>query len=171
MLAGRVAVVTGGAQGIGKAIVQRFQREGAKVVIADFARDQGALLAKQVGGTYCFTDVRDESTVESAMQTAYDEYGRIDVLVNNAVQFVFGHLGEPGAGSQTGTDKAVSAADWGTALQTNVVGYALCTQHASKFMRMNDPTDNVYLNDQGEGVSRIDAGSRGSIVNLSLIHI
>ena len=75
-------MVTGGAAGIGRAVVQRFQKEGARVVIADFARERGEELARSMeGATYCYTDVRDEATIKKTMETAYDRYGKIDVLV------------------------------------------------------------------------------------------
>ena len=61
--------------------------------------------------------------------------------VNNAVQFVFGHLGEAGSGSGSGTDKGISMEDWRKALDTNVVGYALCIQHAVPFMKRNELTE------------------------------
>ncbi len=85
-LAGKVAVVTGGASGIGEATVRRFTDEGARVVIADVQEDRGAALSAEIGESAIFrrTDVSVEDDVESAVAAAVDTFGRIDVMVNNA---------------------------------------------------------------------------------------
>jgi len=84
-LKGKVAVVTGGGSGIGKAVVQRFARAGAKVVIADL--NDCPELAVEVGGLSVPTDVSDESQVEHLLKTALECFGRLDILVNNAGVF------------------------------------------------------------------------------------
>jgi 3alpha(or 20beta)-hydroxysteroid dehydrogenase len=81
-LAGKVAVVTGGAAGIGQATARRFAAAGAKVVIGD-VRDASAL-AKEIGGLAVGTDVSREAEVEALLETAVRELGRLDVVVNNA---------------------------------------------------------------------------------------
>lgn len=87
--AGRVAIVTGGAGGIGTAVVHAFATEGAAVVVADRAEEEGEKLAKVIrdaGGTAvaCPGDLCDESYIERLVSTALDEFGRLDVLHNNA---------------------------------------------------------------------------------------
>ena len=81
-LEGKVAVVTGGAGGIGQATVRRFAQAGARVVIADLS--DASALAKEVGGHFVSTDVSDEAQVQALMDEAAATYGRIDIAINNA---------------------------------------------------------------------------------------
>jgi NAD(P)-dependent dehydrogenase (short-subunit alcohol dehydrogenase family) len=85
-LAGKVAVVTGGASGIGEGTVRRFHAEGAAVVIADLQADAGRVLAKEIGERSVFvpTDVTREDDVAGAVDTAVELFGRLDVMFNNA---------------------------------------------------------------------------------------
>jgi NAD(P)-dependent dehydrogenase (short-subunit alcohol dehydrogenase family) len=81
-LADRVAIVTGGAQGIGRAIAQRLHEEGATVVIADLAGAEAA--AEQLGGFGMRVDVSHEADTTALARATLERYGRIDALVNNA---------------------------------------------------------------------------------------
>ena len=83
-LVGRVAVVTGGASGIGRASARRFAAEGAKVVVADLAGDGGKRLADEIGGLYVHTDVTDADAVQALYTATAGEFGGVDVLFNNA---------------------------------------------------------------------------------------
>ena len=83
-LADRVAIVTGGAQGIGEACVHRLTREGAKVVIADLDGQRGTALAQELGATFLACDVGDKSQVDAVVAHTVELHGRIDILVNNA---------------------------------------------------------------------------------------
>jgi NAD(P)-dependent dehydrogenase (short-subunit alcohol dehydrogenase family) len=81
-LEGRVAVVTGGAQGIGNAIARSLAAEDARVVVADLQRAEEA--ARPLGGVGLVVDVSDESQVERMVEDVIERCGRIDILVNNA---------------------------------------------------------------------------------------
>jgi len=81
-LEGRVAIVTGGAQGIGNAIARGLAEEDARVVVADLQRADEA--ARQLDGLGLTVDVSDESQVEQMVGDVVERYGRIDILVNNA---------------------------------------------------------------------------------------
>jgi len=83
-LAGRVCIVTGGAQGIGEACARRFTRESAQVVIADIDDARGTALASELGGLYVHCDVGDKAQVDALVASVLAAHGRIDVLVNNA---------------------------------------------------------------------------------------
>ena len=85
-LSGKVAVITGGASGMGRATVEKFVAEGARVVIADLQQDKGEALAAQLGKTaaYINTDVCREQDVKAMIDFAVKRFGRLDTLFNNA---------------------------------------------------------------------------------------
>ena len=85
----KVAVVTGGAQGIGAAIVRAYAAEGAHVVVADVATDKAEALAADVGGKAFANplDVRSRESIDATVAAAVGRLGRIDILVNNAAVF------------------------------------------------------------------------------------
>ena len=93
-LDGKVAIVTGGAQGQGEAEARRFVAEGASVVIGDISDEQGAAVAASLGDAARFVhlDVTDASQWAAAVKVAEDEFGPVSVLVNNAGILVFAPL-------------------------------------------------------------------------------
>jgi len=85
-LAGKVAVVTGGASGLGAGLVRRFAAEGAKVVVGDIDTEAGAALARELGDSVHFlaADVADVAQVTGLVNTAVERFGGLHVMVNNA---------------------------------------------------------------------------------------
>lgn len=83
-LEGRVAIVTGAGQGIGRAIAEKLRAEGAEVVVADINPETAAKTAADVGGVAYVADVSDEAEVSGLVAAAIDRHGKIDVLVNDA---------------------------------------------------------------------------------------
>src|SRR5271169_1512431 len=85
----KVAVITGGARGIGAAICQRYAEEGARVVVADILENEAAATAATIGhGAFAVgLDVSRLSSIEAMVQAVVAKAGRIDVLVNNAAAF------------------------------------------------------------------------------------
>jgi NAD(P)-dependent dehydrogenase (short-subunit alcohol dehydrogenase family) len=96
-LSGKVAIVTGGGSGIGRAISELFADEGAKVVIADWNRDAGESVAEalQKAGrevAYCYADVSKSPDVKHMVASTVGQYGKLDVLVNNAAIQILAQL-------------------------------------------------------------------------------
>lgn len=81
-LNGKVAIITGGASGIGEATARVFAQAGAQVIVADV--QDGGRVAKEIGGVFQRTDVRSSDEVKALCDFAVSEYGRLDVLFNNA---------------------------------------------------------------------------------------
>ncbi len=124
VLAGRVAVVTGGGSGIGRAICRRFAVEGASVVVTGRRREPLERVAAEVSGLAVPGDVSREEDVQSLFRTCADRFGNLDVLVNNA--------GVPGPIANV-THLDATALD--ETLAINVRGLLLCTKYAVPLMR------------------------------------
>jgi dihydroanticapsin dehydrogenase len=121
-LAGKGAIVTGGAQGIGRGIVEVYAEAGARVAILDWDADTGRATADELGVRFVEADVADESSVERAVAQAVEELGALHVLVNNAAIFVL-----------KGIEATVE--DWQRILAVNVIGPALVSKHAVPHIR------------------------------------
>ena len=142
-LKGKVAVITGGAAGIGAACARRMVEEGARVAILDIHDDDGSELARELAGAkgaaiYLHADVASEREVAAAFDAVVAGFGRLDVLVNNA--------------GIAGPDKpthALTEQEWDRVQAVNVKGVFFCTKHALPHLRR--------------------AGG-GSIINLSSIY-
>lgn len=123
-LNGQVAIVTGGAQGIGRKIAEGLAGEGARVVVADVqAADE---VASALGGTAVAVDVSDQAACERMARAAVDAYGRIDVLVNNAG--IWSSL-VPTPFEQ------LSVEEWKRVFDVNVLGMYLATRAVAPVMR------------------------------------
>lgn len=149
-LSGRVALVTGGASGIGRAIAMRFAREGARVVIADVTtvvREGGMpthelLAAEGHDVAHIACDVAEEADAEAALAATLARHGRIDVLVNDAAI----GLGKPLLDC--------TRAEWDRVIAVNLTGVFLMSRAAVRAMLRQEPRGEV----------------RGRIVNISSQH-
>ncbi len=124
-LEGKVAVITGGASGIGAGTTQRFVEEGARVVIADLQEDAGQALAAELGDAVRFIrcDVTDEADIAAAVDHAVAEFGQLDVMFNNA-----GIVGVIGPIADTPAD------GWDRTVAVLLRGVFLGTKHAARVM-------------------------------------
>lgn len=125
-LDGKVAVITGGASGIGEATVRLFVEEGARVVIADMQRDRGEALAADLGdaATFAFCEVRQEDQVKGAVDAAVAQWGRLDCMFNNA-----------GFGGALGLYEDIPADEFDMTFDVLVKGVFLGMKHAVPVMR------------------------------------
>ena len=125
-LDGKVAVVTGGASGIGAATVRLFVSEGARVVIADLQDEVGAALAGELGANVAAVrcNVAREADVANAISTAVDRWGRLDVLYNNA-----------GFGGASGPLDETSVEDYDMTMDVLLKSVFLGIKHASPHMK------------------------------------
>lgn len=141
---GKVAVVTGGAQRVGRAVALLLAREGAAVAVADVEETAGEAVAGEIraaGGNARFwrLDVSHEEEVRQVLGEAASSLGGVDILVNCA-----------SIDGQPGRSDEISEADWDAVMAINVKGAFFCTKHAVPLMR---------------------AGRRGgSVINLSSIY-
>jgi sorbitol-6-phosphate 2-dehydrogenase len=125
----QIAIVTGGAQGLGEAICHRLAREGAHVVVADLTLEGAEHVAAEVmaqtdrRAVAVQVDVTDEAQVATMVDRAVEEFGRLDVLVSNAGVLIAGPADEFPAGK------------WRAVIDVNLVGYFLCAKHAARVMK------------------------------------
>ncbi|MCK9563475.1 MAG: SDR family NAD(P)-dependent oxidoreductase, partial [Bacteroidales bacterium] len=125
-LSGKVAIVTGGASGLGRATAELFVREGARVVIADVNVEAGRALAAQLGDTARFraTDVASESDVQALVDYAVETFGGLHVMFNNA-----------GVTNRLFPDFLDDdLADFSRVMDVNLLGVMLGTQRAARHM-------------------------------------
>jgi len=121
-LSGKVAIVTGGGSGIGRAVCERLALEGAAVTVAELDANRGRetadTITKNKGKTkFIQTDIRNEESIRKCVAETVAEFGSLQLLVNNAAAFVLKGIG-------------ASAEEWEIILQTNVRGTAFCVKHA-----------------------------------------
>ncbi|KAJ0449707.1 putative xanthoxin dehydrogenase [Helianthus annuus] len=127
-LEGKIAIVTGGAGGIGAATVRLFAKHGAKVVIADINDETGLALASTLSplATYVSCDVSLEAEVQTLIDSTMSRYGRVDILFNNA-----GVLGNQ---SKHKSIVDFSVDEFDKVMSVNVRGVALGMKHAARVM-------------------------------------
>jgi len=126
-LKGRVALITGGARGIGKAIAENFARKGADLIIADISYDSAAETAKELAASGIKTsalrlDVSKSGDVAAGFAEIMSQFGRLDILVNNA------------GITRDGLLLRMKEEDWDAVIGINLKGVFLCSKEAVKVM-------------------------------------
>lgn len=122
-LTGRVALVTGGAQGLGEGMARALAAAGATVVVADLQDEAGQAVATSIGGVFVHVDVTDDASWEAGVAAAIEQAGGLDIVVNNAGVEITSLLVE------------LDATQARTMLDVNVLGTALGLKHALRTMR------------------------------------
>lgn len=126
-LEGKVAIITGGASGIGRASVKKFIEEGARVVIADLDQEAGEAYARDLGNqaAFCRTDVSQAVDVERVVAFAIDRFGDLGVMLNNAG--VSGSLAQRGLVDE-------DFADFDRVMRIDLLGVMLGVKYAARHM-------------------------------------
>ncbi|MCB0283506.1 MAG: 3-oxoacyl-ACP reductase FabG [Calditrichaeota bacterium] len=123
-LENRVAIITGGAQGIGAVTAERFAEEGATVIIWDVNKEAGEAQAlKLKNSQFMKVNVADTAEVDTAVQAIVKQYGKIDILINNA------------GITRDATLHKMEEAQWDAVIDINLKGVFVCAQAVGKVMR------------------------------------
>lgn len=147
----KIALVTGGAQGLGEAICLRLAAEGAHVAVADLNGDKAAAVAATVAAqaerrTLAATvDVTDEEQVAATVDRVVEHFGRLDIVVANAGIVMSGPIEE------------FEAARWRKVIDVNLIGYFLVAKHAARIMKPQGSGAIVQINSK--------SGKKGSFKN------
>jgi sorbitol-6-phosphate 2-dehydrogenase len=147
----RVAIVTGGGQGLGEAIVERLAKEGGKIVVADIYIDKVNKVAENIRGKYktevlgIQADVTKEEQVMNMVNETARRFGRIDILISNAGILIAKEITE------------FPEEQWRKVIEVNLVGYFLCVKEVAKVMKKQKSGVIVQINSK--------SGKKGSYKN------
>ena len=164
MLEGKSAIVTGGGNGIGRAIALLFADQGAKVLVADIEDEAGSSVVDEInqkGGEALFhhTAIAYESSAASAIPSAVAAFGTVNILINNAAAFVFGKVED------------VTTADWDRVLGVNVRGPANCVRAVLPVLRDNGGGSIVNLASVSSFIAQPEFipynASKGAVLQLT----
>ena len=147
-LEGKIAVITGAAQGLGEALAHRLDKEGCKVVVADINIEKARMVADSLTDAVAFgVDVTKEEQVNALMKLAMDTYGTIDILVSNAAILI----------SKATTDFPLD--EWKKMMDVNINGYFLCARAAARIMAEKGKGSIIQINSK--------SGKKGSYKNAA----
>jgi sorbitol-6-phosphate 2-dehydrogenase len=157
----RIAIVTGGAQGLGEAICHRLAQEGAHLLVADLNLEGAQRVANDIQArtdrraaeagfagrraVACGVNVTDETQVEAMLRKAMQEFGAVDILVSNAGILISGPVEE------------FSVEKWRAVIEVNLIGYFLVAKHAARAMRAQGKGVIIQVNSK--------SGKKGSFKN------
>lgn len=144
----QVAIVTGGAQGLGQAICWRLAQEGCHVVVADLNEEKAIQTASSITDRRTLAvkvDVTDETQVSAMVDRTIQEFGRLDILVANAGILIAEEITE------------FPAEKWMAVMKVNLFGYFLCAKHAARVMKNQNKGAIIEINSK--------SGKKGSFKN------
>jgi NAD(P)-dependent dehydrogenase (short-subunit alcohol dehydrogenase family) len=162
-LAGKVAVITGGGSGIGRAAASMFVAEGAKVIVAEIDEALGEASARQAGAGARFirTDVTDDGSVSDMVHKARAEFGQIDVLLNCA-------------GGSVSNDKPVTDVDlsvWDHTINLDLKGPFLCCRHVIPVMLERGKGSVINFSSvvalRGNHIAHVYVAAKGALISLT----
>ncbi len=146
ILEGQVAIITGGAQGLGEALAQRLDAEGCSVVVADINLESAQKVASSLKNAIAVkVDVCDPVQVEAMVCSAIEAFGTLDLLVSNAAILIAKSILE------------FTPGQWQKMIDINLVGYFLCSQAAARVMIPNKKGNIIQINSK--------SGKKGSAKN------
>ena len=146
------AVVTGGASGLGEAVVRKLAATGVKVAIFDMNAERGEQVAKEVGGLFCRVDVQSDESVDAGFASAREVHGQERILVNCAG--ISKGMKTASRDRKSGEIRAFPSADFDRVLQINLVGTFRCLARSAAGMLALEP---------------LEHGERGVIVNTASV--
>ncbi len=151
---GKIAFITGGASGLGEATSRRLHSAGANVMIADFNRQNGETLCKQLGARAAFAevDVTKTETVKAGVELALKTFGAIHILVNCAGSGWVGKIADKNGPHDMDAFKKI--------IELNLIGTFDCTRWAAFHMQSNQP------NEDGERGVIINTASTAGLIGL-----
>jgi NAD(P)-dependent dehydrogenase (short-subunit alcohol dehydrogenase family) len=162
-LAGKVAVITGGGSGIGRAAARMFVAEGARVIVAEIDEALGEAGARQAGSGARFirTDVTDDDSVKDMVRKARSEFGQIDVLLNCA-------------GGSVSNDKPVTEVDlsvWDHTIGLDLKGPFLCCRHVVPVMLERGKGSVINFSSvvalRGNHIAHVYVAAKGGLISLT----
>jgi sorbitol-6-phosphate 2-dehydrogenase len=151
ILSDHIALVTGGAQGLGQAICERLAREGCHVAIADLKEEKAVQTAESISAATdrhaiaIKVDVSDETQVQAMVERTVQEFGHLDILVANAGILIAEDITE------------FPAEKWRAVMNVNLFGYFLCAKYASRVMKAQKKGVIIEINSK--------SGKKGSFKN------
>lgn len=146
ILKGQVAIVAGGAQGLGEALCARLSGEGAKVVVADINYESAQKTASQLKDSLAVkVDVTDYSQCEEMVQKTMDKYGKVDLLISNAAILIAKAIDE------------FTSQEWKKVIDVNLVGFFNCAKAVSHVMLEQGYGNIIQINSK--------SGKKGSFKN------
>lgn len=162
----QTCIVTGGAAGIGRGIVECLLRDGANVMIADRNERDGAETARELAAfgdrvAYCRTDVASERQIDEVVAFTRERWGRIDVVVNNVGTHFYENI------------EAISAEQWDSVIAADLRGHFLMSQKALPALKQSGRGNVVHISSVHARLSlpnfSVYAAAKGGIVSLSRV--
>jgi D-sorbitol dehydrogenase (acceptor) len=161
-LSGKVAIVTGGARGIGEAVVRAYSAEGASVVVADIEIAKAQSLASELGAKALAVqlDVRDSKSIASLISTTVAKFGSVDILYNNAGVFDMGPILEI---SEASFDKVFAVNTRGLFFTLQAAAAQMVKQgRGGKIINMSSQAGR-----RGEGLVAVYCASKAAVISLT----
>ncbi len=159
-LAGKTALITGAARGIGRAFAERYIAEGARVAIADIDMAAAKKTADEIGAVAIHMDVSDQTSIDTAVAQAVETLGHIDILINNAAIFTAAPIAE------------ITRADYSRAFDINVAGTLFTLQAVAKHMIARGKGGHIInmasqAGRRGEPLVAVYCATKAAIISLT----